>query len=63
MTEKIVVSTESLTREKVEEWHAKACIRKLNVFDDRNLIIATLSKALLEAWDKNENQSNYCIMF
>jgi hypothetical protein len=58
MTEKIVVSTESLTREKVEEWHAKACIRKLNVFDDRNLIIATLSKALLEAWDKNENQSN-----
>ena len=54
MTEKIVVSTESLTREKVEEWHAKACIRKLNVFDDRNLIIATLSKALLEAWDKNE---------
>ena len=58
MTEKIVVSTESLTKETVEEWYSKACIRKLNVFNDRNLIIATLCKALLETWAEIEKNKH-----
>ena len=49
------------SKKQVKEWYKKACLGKLNIFDDLTLIIITLSKTLLDLWEeieKNENTKN-----
>lgn len=43
-----------LTPESVRNLLEKASLNKLNIFHDRNAIIASLCRALLEAWDKEQ---------
>ena len=42
------------TKKQVEKWYEKARLKQLNIFDDLTLIIFTLSKTLLDEWDKTE---------
>jgi|GEM_PF-4855630 len=52
---------EKPSKEQVLEWYKKACLKELNIFDDLNLIILTLTKMVLRSWDiieKNEDIGN-----
>ena len=51
------VDEKNLTEEHVREWLHKANMNKLNVFYDRNKMIAILCKALLEEWKKSKKKS------
>jgi len=44
-----------LTPENVRDLLEKASLNKLNIFHDRNAIIANLCRTLLEAWDKGQD--------
>ena len=46
------------SKKQVKEWHKKACLGKLNIFDDLTLIIITLSKTLLDSWEETEKNDN-----
>jgi hypothetical protein len=46
------------TKKQVKNWYKKACLEQLNIFDDLNLIVLTLSKTLLDEWDKIEKSEN-----
>ena len=44
---------EKLTEEEVLELLKNANLNRLNIFHDRNAIIARLCRALLESWNKD----------
>lgn len=48
---------DKLTKASVQELLQKAQLNKLNIFYDRNAIIAKLCKALLKEWDSNSSES------
>lgn len=46
-----------LTEHEVRKLLEDANLNRLNIFHDRNAIIARLCKALLDSWDKNQENS------
>jgi hypothetical protein len=45
------IGDSELTEKEVREWRGLARLNKLNIFDDRNKIIALLCDRLLRCWE------------
>jgi len=46
------IGDSELTEKQVREWRKSARLDELNIFDDRNKIIALLCERLLICWDR-----------
>ena len=46
------IGDSELTEKEVREWRRLARLNRLNIFDDRNKIIALLCDSLLRCWER-----------
>jgi len=44
------------SKDLVEKWYTKSCLRQFNIFNDNNKIIATLCRTLLREWENSKDE-------